>query len=181
MNQYLKIPRGININSINDLLFRKAIEEIGKRYGRVLFGKYRSNYAKGKAYLSKEYGLSKTAIKKMHSVKKCTRGYERFGNDYSNYIRLHILLAKTILEDIIKTHKEQKIAFEDIISSTSGGKYNSKSKYIDVLFEETLHWMKQGLLNSNDFCCFNINTDALCELNGLYNSIKNIDGTVGGK
>lgn len=180
MNQYLKIPRGININAINDLLLKKAIEEIGKRYSRVLFGRYRSNYAKGKAYLSKEYGLSKTAIKKLHSVKISTRGYERYGNDYSNYVCVHILLAKIILEEIIKTHKEQKIAFVDVAGSISKRKYNSECKYIDVLFEETLHWMKQGLLSSDNFCSFNNNTDAICELNALYNSINSIDETIGG-
>ena len=31
MNQYLKIPRGINVNQVNDLILKNAIEEIGKQ------------------------------------------------------------------------------------------------------------------------------------------------------
>ena len=137
MNQYLRIPRGINVNQENDLILKKTIEEIGKQYGRLLLGKYRSNYAKGKAFLAKEYGLSKTAIKKMHTVKISASGHNNIGDNYSNYVSLHILLTDRIIVDIIKSIKEQKIDFERIATDISNSKYNSGDLYIDALFEET--------------------------------------------
>ena len=181
MNQYLRIPRGINVNQENDLILKKTIEEIGKQYGRLLLGKYRSNYAKGKAFLAKEYGLSKTAIKKMHTVKISASGHNNIGDNYSNYVSLHILLTDRIIVDIIKSIKEQKIDFERIATDISNSKYNSGDLYIDALFEETLHWMRQSLMDIDIFNLFNKSDDAQGELNGLYNRITIIMDKIGEK
>ena len=181
MNQYVKIPRGININPINDYFIRKAIEEIGKHYSGVLLGKFGSDYAKGKAYISREFGLSKTAIKKLHKVKNSTRGHNDFGDSYSNYVSIHILSSKNILDNIIKSIKKENIDFIEIVNAIGNGRYDLNSMYIEVLFEETMHWIRQSLMDANNFCGFNNNKNACIELNNLYNSLIAITETIGGK
>ena len=63
MSQYLKIPRGMNVNYVNDIILQKAVEAIGRRCGEQLKGQHGSDYAKGKIFLSKTFGFSKAALK----------------------------------------------------------------------------------------------------------------------
>ena len=175
MNQYIKIPRGINVISVNDIILKNAIEKIGKHYNKDIPGKNRSNYAKGKAYLSKKYGLSKSAIKKLHSVKDSVRGHNNYGDNYSNFVNVHIELATDILNSIIISCKGQEITFAKTANSISGGKYDFRSKYIEALFEETIHWIEQSFMDGDNFCKFNRNGDAITVLRCLYNSLNSID------
>lgn len=179
MNQYLKIPRGINVKTKNDLIFQKTVEAIGKQYGRLLTGQYKSDYAKGKAFLSKKYGIKKTAIKKIHTVKISTRGHNDIGDNYSNYVSLHILLTEQIIIDIIKSVKEQGVDFRKIANSISNGDYDSNSLYIDALFEETLHWMSNSMMDNDNICYFNRNNASKDELIDLYNHLKKITDKIG--
>lgn len=180
MNQYLKIPRGINVVRTNDMIIRKAIEEIGKKYNRVLFGTFRSDYAKGKAYLHQKYGISKTALKKLHKIKISTFGNTDIDDRYSNYVSVHILLARGIFETIIKSTKEKDIALLDIASDVGVTKYNSKSKYIDVFFEESLSQMGHALRGKEDFIAFNKSDIAHEELKTLYKELNSITDVIGG-
>ena len=176
MNQYLKIPRGINIIKTNDLIMRKVIEEIGKQYSRVLLGTFRSNYAKGKAYLSQKYGISKTALKKLHKVKMSPYGYSNINEQYGNYISVNIILAKAIFEDIIKCTKEKNIDLLNI----SVSKYDKQSRCIDALFEESLNCMNRSLRDRDNFNTFNKNLTAHTELRSVYQELNSITELLGG-
>ena len=116
----------------------------------------------------------------MHTVKYSVRG-NNIGDNYSNYVSLHILKTDVILVDIIKSIKEQKIDFESIVKRSGNGKYDSESRCIDALFEESLYWMRQSLMDIDNFCFFNKNDDARGELNGLYNRINNNTDKIGDK
>lgn len=179
MNQYLKIPRGINVINTNDLIFRKVIEEIGKYHSRVLFGTYRSNYAKGKAYLSQKYGISKTAIKKLHKVKISTYGYNNIGEQYGNYISIHIILAKEIFEKIINSTKDKNINILKIALEEGNMQYNENSRYIDVLFGESLHQIDVALRDQVNFNIFNKNSNAHTELRCVAKELNDITETIG--
>ena len=181
MNQYIRIPRGINVNNMNDHIFQLAIEAIGKKYSRVLGGKYRSNYARGKAYLSQEFGLSKTAIKKLHKPRNSVIGHDKYGVNYSNYVCLHLLKTCDIISKIIESIKKMNIPFQDMVFAASNGKYNADSKYVDVILEETLFWIRQGMMDCKNFCEFNRDDDACDEADGLLNCIMSIKDVIGEK
>ena len=177
MNQYLKIPRGINVNNTNDLIIRKTIEAIGKKYSRVLLGAFRSDYAKGKAYLSRKYGVSKTAIKKLHTIEIDTDGYNNIDPQYGNYISVHILHGKEMFENIISSTKEKNVNFLEI--AVTGG-YDENSKYMDALFEESFHWMNRSLRDQENFNRFNKNDNAHDELRNVVNELRSITDLIGG-
>ena len=180
MNQYLKIPRGINVVNTNDLILQKAIEEIGKQHSRVLLGTFRSNYAKGKAYLSQKYGISKTALKKLHKVKISTYGYNNIGEQYANYISIHILLAKEIFENIIKCTKDKNINLLEIAIGEGRTQYSTSSKYMDVLFGESMHQIDVALRDQVNFNAFNRNSNAHTELRGVSRKLNSITEQIGG-
>lgn len=180
MNQYIRIPRGINVNNMNDHIFQLAIEAIGENYSRVLGGKYRSNYARGKAYLSQKYGLSKTAIKKIHKSRNSVIGHDRFGDNYSNYVCLHLLQTCDIISKIIESIKKMNISFQKTAFSASNGRYDADSKYVDVLMEETLFWIRQGMMDCENFRAFN-RDDACDEAKRLLHCIMSIKDVIGEK
>lgn len=180
MNQYLKIPRGINVVNTNDLILQRAIEEIGKQHSRVLFGTFRSNYAKGKAYLSQKYGISKTALKKLHKVKICTYGYINIGERYANYISIHILFVREIFENIIKCTKDKNIDLLEIAFGENKAQYSASSKYMEVLFGESMHQINVALRDQDNFNAFNKNDNAHTELGGVSRDLNNITEQIGG-
>lgn len=179
MNQYLRIPRGINVNQENDLIFQKTIEAIGKQYGSFLTGCYKSDYAKGKAYLSKKFGIKKAAIKRIHTVKTCATGYINIGDHYSNYVSIHILFTEQIMIDMIKSIKDQGVDFENIANKISKGKYDSDSLCIDALFEESFHWMNFSMMDNDNICLFNKSDDSKEKLIDLYKRFKKITDKIG--
>lgn len=181
MNQYLKIPRGIHVDNTNDLIMRKTIEKIGEKYSRDLFGKFPSKYAKGKAYLARKYGISKTALKKLHKTKISTYGYNNIGEQYGNYISVHILVVKEIFKNIIEEIKEQNIDFVANIASVGSGKYTEESKYMEVLFEESLCWMEKSLMEQENFNVYNRNSNAHTKLYNVYSNLNDITDIIGGE
>lgn len=84
MNEYIKIPRGIHVIATNDQILKKLIEHVGRKYNHTLKGVFRSDYAKGKAYLSRKCNMSKSAIKCLHKVKITSKAREKYGDSYSN-------------------------------------------------------------------------------------------------
>lgn len=180
MNQYLKVPRGINVDKTNDIIMQETIEAIGRKYNRVLLGTFRSDYAKGKAYISKKYGVSKTALKKLHKTKRSIDAYKNIDVAYSNYVDINILFTAKILDRIIKSITDKNIDFLKIADEKSNGKYTENSLYIDVLFEETLSWMDTASMDEENLITFNRNEKAHEELINLYNEIKKITELIGG-
>ena len=178
MNEYIKIPRGIHVIATNDHILKKLIEYLGRTYNHTLKGTFRSDYAKGKAYLSRKCNMSKSAIKCMHKVKISSKSREEYGDSYSNIVKINtehfadffkVMIAELINKDI------------DVLSITwqiHKGEYTPKDKYITFLFEETKHWMNWATRDEN-FAEFNSSNEAYDVLISMISECGHMNEIIG--
>ena len=144
MSQYVKIPRGGYPNVLNDEILEKTICLIGRREkANFVTGKL-SNYARGKIYLRKRYGISGRTLKKMHKLKISINGFEDLGERFSNYISLHIGKSKVVfmgIQDYIDKDPEIIEEFVSLAQEFYTENPGISRTYANSLFYETFRWI----------------------------------------
>lgn len=175
MNQYVKIPRGIYVNNTNDIIFETIIKELGKKHSGNFVTSKLSNYARGKIYLRNKYGISGTALKRIHKVKTSTTGMS-IGLNYSNYISIHRYNASQIVEDIInELENDKKISVEEISEEFFNDNNVLQKTYINAFMYNTLEWIEDARCDANNFCKFNKCETALVEAIRIKTDLLNVD------
>ena len=178
MSQYIKIPRGRIPNRVNDEIFRRIVCMIGKIEKSNFVTAKLSDYARGKIYLRNKHGICGCTLKRMHTIKVTTQGFENFGDNYSNYVSLHEGKAKIIfmvIQDYIKKDPNRIAEFRRICEEFYTTNPNITPTYATSLLHETFNWIFDCKLETEPFCQFNKRDNAWNIANDIKCSIEEID------
>ena len=178
MNKYIKIPRGIHLNVINDNILREIIEHFGREYNHTLSGQFRSDYAKGKAFLARKYNISKAAIKHFHTPKMNPKARNKYGDSYSNILKINIEHFQDFFNDLIGDLIHEKPNIIKFTKSIHKGKYTDSDTYMTVLFEESEYWMDWASRDDN-IAELNSSDETLEVIKGMISQCHDIDKQIG--